>query len=198
MTYSFQTFSVDAVLTAVQMNQVEANIRDHVHGQGSVATNIILGTPVTTTSGTSVDFTGFPSGTKRIVVSLVGVSVSGTSDLQIQLGTGGTPTTSGYLGTAAGIVNAAVPATQAFTAAMGLDTGTVNASVYHGTAILTLEDSSDNTWTMIWVGSLSNTARVLVSSSKVALAGALDMIRITSAGGAVTFDAGEINIQYET
>lgn len=36
MAYSFQTFSVGQVLTASQMNQVEVNIRDHLHGTSSV------------------------------------------------------------------------------------------------------------------------------------------------------------------
>lgn len=38
MTYSFQTFSLNQVLTASQMNQVEANIRDHIHGASGVLT----------------------------------------------------------------------------------------------------------------------------------------------------------------
>src|SRR5258708_2127112 len=36
--YSFQTFNVGQVLTATQMNQVEVNIRDHVHGVAGVNT----------------------------------------------------------------------------------------------------------------------------------------------------------------
>jgi len=36
MAYSFQTFSVGEILTATKMNQVEVNIRDHVHGTASV------------------------------------------------------------------------------------------------------------------------------------------------------------------
>jgi hypothetical protein len=36
LAYSFQTFSVDQILTAAQMNQVEQNVRDHVHGRSSV------------------------------------------------------------------------------------------------------------------------------------------------------------------
>lgn len=36
MAYSFQTFSVNEVLTATKMNQVEVNIRDHVHGSAGV------------------------------------------------------------------------------------------------------------------------------------------------------------------
>jgi len=37
MTYSFQTFVASQVLTAGQMNQVEANIRDHTHGADGVS-----------------------------------------------------------------------------------------------------------------------------------------------------------------
>jgi len=37
MTYSFQTFTINQVLTAAQMNQVEVNIRDHVHGSAGVS-----------------------------------------------------------------------------------------------------------------------------------------------------------------
>ena len=36
MAYSFQTFSAAQVLTAAQMNQVEVNVRDHVHGVAGV------------------------------------------------------------------------------------------------------------------------------------------------------------------
>lgn len=37
MPYSLQTFAFNQVLTAAQVNQIEANIRDHVHGVGGVA-----------------------------------------------------------------------------------------------------------------------------------------------------------------
>lgn len=37
MAYVFQTFTVGQVLTAAQMNQVEVNVRDHVHGQNGVS-----------------------------------------------------------------------------------------------------------------------------------------------------------------
>ena len=36
MAYSFQTFAFNQVLTSAEMNQVEINIRDHVHGQDGV------------------------------------------------------------------------------------------------------------------------------------------------------------------
>jgi len=41
MAYSFQTFTTGQVLTAVQMNQVEANVRDHTHGSSGVNANFV-------------------------------------------------------------------------------------------------------------------------------------------------------------
>lgn len=37
MAYSFQTFSIGEVFTAAKANQIEVNVRDHVHGSGGVA-----------------------------------------------------------------------------------------------------------------------------------------------------------------
>ena len=37
MAYSFQIFTLNQILTAAQMNQVEVNIRDHVHGDDGVS-----------------------------------------------------------------------------------------------------------------------------------------------------------------
>ena len=63
--YSFQTFSIGQILTAAQMNQVEASIRDHVHGasgvtgSGMVFVAPALGTPA---SGVLTNCTGTAAG----------------------------------------------------------------------------------------------------------------------------------------
>ena len=57
------------------------------------------GAAVASTSGTSIDFTGIPSWAKRINVLLKGVSLSGSSGILVQIGSGSV-TTSGYLSTA--------------------------------------------------------------------------------------------------
>lgn len=41
MAYLFQTFSLNAVLTSPQMNQVEVNIRDHQHGVAGVSDAVL-------------------------------------------------------------------------------------------------------------------------------------------------------------
>lgn len=43
MSYSYQNFSFGQVLTSAQMQQVEDNIRDHVHGQDGVSDAILAG-----------------------------------------------------------------------------------------------------------------------------------------------------------
>jgi hypothetical protein len=60
------------------------------------ASVITSGTAVATTSGTSIDFMALPSWVKQITVMFSGVSVSASSIIQVQLGTGSTTyTTSG-------------------------------------------------------------------------------------------------------
>lgn len=44
--YSFQTFSALEVLGASKMNQIEVNVRDHVHGEGGVSEAAPVGTVV--------------------------------------------------------------------------------------------------------------------------------------------------------
>jgi len=76
MAYSFQTFTLNQVLTAAQMNQVEVNIRDHRHNvsgvasiqegdlaaaavdQSSLKTTTASGTTSVPSTGTTVSLTG--------------------------------------------------------------------------------------------------------------------------------------------
>ena len=62
----------------------------------NTSVTINIKTPATTTSGTAIDITSIPSGTKYIVLSLYGVSTSGTSNLIVQIGDSGGIETSGY------------------------------------------------------------------------------------------------------
>ena len=169
-------------------------------GDGSQLTNlpskITLGTKVDTTSGTAVDFTSIPSGVKRITISFQGVSTNSTSYKQIQLGTGGSPTTSGYL--AFSTVVTSGPAGTLYTTGFGIR-ALAAADVLEGSITFTLLDSSTNTW--VGSGSLgnSNVSRPYsyITNGSVNLSGTLDMVRLTTGNGTNTFDAGSINIMYE-
>lgn len=152
---------------------------------------INLGTSVVTTSGTSIDFTGIPSDTKRVTINLVGVSTNGTDAYLIQLGDAGGVEISGYGG--AGSRNSTV--TQ-FTAGFGIpDNETV--SLVHGTIVLTLENANAFTWVAYGVLSQSGSPVVYNTSGSKSLSAELDRIRLTTSGGSNTFDAGSMNITFE-
>jgi hypothetical protein len=120
-----------------------------------------------------------------------GVSTNGTSNVQMQIGSGSV-TTTGYTsqnwaGSASGVITSGFLLTQSFTAA----------STWSGTAQLTLIGS--NTWVATGIVVYTNATSVgeQMAGNSPALSGALDRVVITTVNGTDTFDAGVINIQYE-
>ena len=163
--------------------------------QAATATNAVntLSTAVTSTSGTSIDFTGLPSWIKRITVMFSGVSTSGTSNILIRFGAGSFDT-SGYASTNGSILgtNATIISTDT---SGHLVTPSVTAATDHsGTAILT--NISSNNW-LVNQTSRRNDGIVNTSVTTKSLSGTLDRVRITTVNGTDTFDAGSINILYE-
>jgi hypothetical protein len=155
---------------------------------------LTLGTPVATTSGTSIDFTGIPSGVKELAVNFYRVSTSGSSNIQFQLGNGSF-VTSGYDGVAGFMQNALSPTVVNFTSGIGLNSGAA-ANVISGAVTFNLVNSSTNLWRANGVfGSLTNTV-LFSTAGSVPLSSVLDRVRITTVGGTDTFDAGTINIAY--
>ena len=170
-------------------------------GTGTVAvqgasTNIVSGTSQASTSGTSIDFTGIPSWVKRITVMFNGVSTSGSSNIQLQVGSGSV-TTTGYNGSAS--YQTGVTSQQGSSSSGLVVVGSVGASyLFGGSAILTLLGS--NIWCMtsnLSTTSASPSSVIYSASSTIALSGTLDRVRITTVNGTDTFDAGSINILYE-
>lgn len=151
------------------------------------------GTSVVTTSGTTIDIsTAIPSWVKRITVALTGVSLSGSSNTVVQIGSG-SYTTTGYTSTSV----YAASANQA-----GAQSATNGFCVYGGslsnafTGLVTLVNVGNNTWVEGHSGMLNSTVGVTGGGS-IALGGVLDRIRIATANGTDTFDAGSVNIIYE-
>ena len=147
----------------------------------------------TTISTVAIDFLSIPSWVKRITVMFNGVSTSGSSIVQIQIGSGSV-TTSGYSGAATGL--GVGTTTNLYTSGLVLFTNNESASAVRvGQAVLTLV--SGNIWSMTANISLTNIATTCLTSSVVTLSGTLDRVRITTVNGTDTFDAGSINILYE-
>lgn len=144
-------------------------------------------------SGTSVDFTSIPSWVKRVTVLFSGVSTNGTSDFIVQLGDSGGVETTGYAASMISVAGAS--SGTAYTTGLGLS-GSVAASSYSGQVIISLANSSTNAW--VYTSTItSGTGTVNVGTGSKSLSATLDSVRITTVGGANTFDAGSINIFYE-
>ena len=157
-----------------------------VPGTGS---QLVSGTAVASTSGTSIDFTGIPSWVKRITVMIAGVSTSGTSPVRLQIG-GGSVETTGYesTGTVMGTGNA--------TSTSGFDRyQTAAANITNGYYSLLLIGS--NQWVCVAQYALSTASDPGWISGRKTTATTLDRVRITTVNGTDTFDAGSINILYE-
>ncbi len=153
---------------------------------------ITSGTAVASTSGTSIDFTSIPSWVKRITLMFVGVSTSGGSQIQVQLGAGSIATT-GY----AHSVSVATAQTNAVVST----NSSAGCILYSGSAgeatVVQMDISfvSGTTWLSTHKGSRSGWG--LSGSAYITLSNTLDRIRITTVNGTDTFDAGSINILYE-
>ncbi len=165
-----------------------------VNGQTGSVTTISQMTEKTAT-GTAIDFTGIPSGVKRITVMFSGVSTSGSSFVQTQIGTSGGVVTTGYTAYA-GMSAANVSLTTGFIAEAG---GAAAGWLRHGHIVLTLIDSSTSRWIMSGsIGLLSGSTGYGASGGgSVTLSGTLDRIRITTVNGTDAFDAGSVNVLYE-
>jgi hypothetical protein len=149
---------------------------------------IFSGTAVAAAGQTSIDFTSIPSWVKRITVAFNGLSVSGTSNLLIQIGSGSFQT-SGY------VSGATSSSPNGSSSGFLITAGNANAFTSSGlTQIVTL---GSNLWSQ--AGNIAPNTSNSVSSSAgaVTLSGTLDRLKITTENGTDTFDAGTVNILFE-
>lgn len=158
-----------------------------------VDNKLARGTALDTTSGTSFDFTSIPSNVKRITFMLDGVSTNGTSPIIIQLGDSGGIEITDYYGSASEIRG--TPTSTSFTTGFGLVESPAAGDFYYG--IVTIANVSGNLWVYSFTGSSIVAAQTYLGGGSKTLSATLDRIRLTTSGGANTFDAGKINIMYE-
>jgi hypothetical protein len=163
--------------------------------QAATATNSVntLATAVASTSGTSIDFTGLPAWVKRITVMYQGISTNGSSNYQVQIGSGSF-VTSGYLGTNSTVASASA-STLNISAGFIIFTGGNPAAISHGMTVLTSLGS--NVWLANGTLGRSDGNVSYIAAGSLALGGTLDRVRITTVNGTDTFDAGSVNILYE-
>jgi hypothetical protein len=186
------TFSNTVTLAASGITFSDATVQ-------TTASQLVSGTAVSA-SGTSFNFTSIPSWVKRITLIFNGVSTNGTNPIQIQIGTGGSSTITGYIGSNS-VVGTGVN-TFSFTTGFGISVS--SSYITAGSTIcgnIFISRLGSNIWICSGVtGSPSGYIYNYLTSGSVTLAGVLDNLRIiASATGSPsdTFDAGSVNIMYE-
>ena len=154
-------------------------------------TNLTRMTSVASTSGTAIDFT-IPSGVRKIIVIFDQVSLNVNQSLRVQIGTGGSPLTSGYIGRcnyqAAG--NASETNYSGGFDIMHYD------NRFDCTGTMTISNITGNTWISTHSMSSSGWSTIYMGSGVASLSGELDLIRISATSGG-TFDNGQVNVMYE-
>ena len=155
---------------------------------GITIPSITLATTLATTSGNAVNFTSIPSTVKRISVLFRGISLSGTDNLIIQLGTSGGLVGSGY----ASLSHYGGGGASSTSGFIVFGVGTSNIM----SGIMTIAHMGSN----VYVSSHSckyNTANGIFGGGDVNIGGTLDRLTITTTGSN-TLDAGSVNIMYES
>jgi hypothetical protein len=150
------------------------------------------------TSGTAITFGSIPSWANQITMMLNGVSSSGTSELLVQLGTASGFTTTGYNSNAD---SCTATASENSTAGFLLE-NTNNASYLHS-GLVEMMRIDGNAWVYTSALKRSYSGGTTVINSYGAgnsgtLASVLTQVRLTTVGGTDTFDAGTVNIVYES
>ena len=153
---------------------------------------ITAGTAVNAATGspTSIDFTSIPSWVKRITVMFSGVSVSGTSNTLVQLGTSGGIVSTGYVSSASNQGGTTASSTAGFL----INSQTAATDTFSGISVFTNITSTN--W--VYAGTGKRTTNALAyGGGDGAIGGVVTQLRITTVNGTDTFDAGTINILYE-
>lgn len=149
-----------------------------------------LATEQTTTSGTSIDFTGIPSGVKEINFLFGGITGNGTSNFIVQLGDSGGIEATGY-NSSCTTDGASVLATNGFV----ISSSTVAAQSSNGILTLKLIDAATFAW--VGAGAINRSDGVAFTfGGYKALSAELTQVRLTTVGGSDTFDGGSTNISY--
>lgn len=149
------------------------------------------GTLQNSTSGTAIDFTGIPSGVKRITLMMREISTNGTTtSFMAQIGAGSIQTTgyssqwwtgsaySGYISTGFVIAGSNAP--------------------YNYTGMMVITSMGSNLWTAWGACNLTTVSNIgYTMTGQTSLSGTLDRLRLTTINGTDIFDAGSVNILYE-
>ena len=159
-----------------------------------------LGTSQSLT-GSTVTFSGIPTGVRQVEVMISGVSLSGTAGFRLRLGTSGGLATSGYTSNTKCIYNDSGGGGNII--GDYSNTGFIcllwNGVDYLGNGTFTLTNVTGNTWVVthtfgVYLSTDTSISMLSAGGGNVVLGGTLDRVALLPVSG--TFDAGTANILY--
>jgi hypothetical protein len=188
------TAGLAALLPSQTGNAGKALVTDGSAASWTTVSGITSSTAVASTSGTSIDFISIPAGVKRVTVLFNEVSLSGTSGYLVQIGTSSGIVSSGYVSVSNHYNTSNQTSGGSSTSGFYIHEPTA-ANLMSGKA--TIETMGSNMW--IFSDNVKNGPSIVGNGAgSKTLSGTLDRVRITTVNGTDTFDAGLINILYET
>jgi hypothetical protein len=177
---------------ATEIQSAKIVVAEIENAAGANPYSITLKTKIDSTSGTVIEFTGIPSGTKRIILNMADVSTGGSSDYLVQLGHSSTTyETSGYK-SSIGVEASAELSTAGFQLTTAIGAG----ETWSAQVTLCLLDSGTFQWVGQVTGGRGDGASASAGCGSKALSAELTAVRLTSVS-ADTFDAGDVNIQFQ-
>ena len=196
-----QLANVDAVSLGGKVIGTGANNIVTYDSTGAIpgATALNRGTAASASGLSTIPFLSIPSTAKRITLAMSAVSLSGTDNMTLQLGTGtSTFQTSGYTGgVALGGSSGGVITNAAY---FQLTSPASASAAMTCSGILTLINISGNTWVLSGQMTRYDASAAVVTAfscnGQVTLSGALTCVR-AAATGSNTYDAGTINAFWE-
>jgi hypothetical protein len=165
------------------------------NGSGTLAWGSMTTTATAVSAtGTSVEFLSIPSWVNRIHFMFDGVSSSGSGSWLIQLGDSGGYETTGYVGAGSLLTSSVV--TTGSTSGFILPSDS-SSTLYSG--VISISRLTGNTWTASGsIGNEAGTDRLLITGGSKTLSDVLTQVRLVNVLGTDTFDAGTINISYNS
>ena len=145
-------------------------------------------------TGNSYTKAGVPSWATHIAITIRDLSTNGTVVPALRLGTSGGLATTGYVGNAVYILNAANPELSGGTTGFLLGSSWAAAVVVTGTIDLWLHSSGSNIWTMKYTLNREDADQIVSGAGTVGLSGALDRVGFVTTDN---FDDGTVTIYYE-
>lgn len=152
--------------------------------------------PPITFAGTLVDVLNIPRHATRVNIKIANMSTTGTSIPIVQIGDVGGIVTTGYSGDVSTITSAPSASAVPLSTGLGLSTAVTAATIINGEVTLSRVTPIGNVWTMSFIGSFQGSGITIQSSCTKDLTNALDRLRLTTFGGADTFDSGTVSVSY--